>query len=267
MPHVVDGTEVMSLGYLLDPAETVEWRGPMLGAAFHILAANTASDAEVVIVDLPAGTGDVAQALFSFCPQARLLLVATAGEMALSDVRRATAQFATYHKDHLWGVIENMAYFSDDPNRRWLFGDQKDVPQFAAETGLIHLGTLPLARSADERRAAIEMLHPAAWIEQIRNGKRPVRDVSLSVLNQELKELLNEWQEQIADEKGGIKAFRRVTTPSHLQENLRTMIIRRGGDPDEAKYKKWQKQAYKKLETLLKDRLERHSLEDFKGET
>ena len=105
------------------------------------------------------------------------------------------------------------------------------------------------------------------WVEQIRNGKRPVRDVSLSVLSQELKELLDEWQKQIADEKGGIKAFRRVTTPSHLQENLRTMIIRHGGDPDERKYKSWLNRAYKQLASLLADRLERHSLEDFKSET
>ena len=263
LPHVVDGVEVMSLGYLLDPAETVEWRGPMLGAAFHILAANTTTEAEVVVVDLPAGTGDVAQALFSFCPQARLIMVATAGEMALSDVRRATAQFSAYHKKQLWGVIENMAYFADDPNRRWLFGDQEDVPQFAAETGLTHLGTLPLARTAEERRAAIESLNPAAWIAQIRNGKRPARDVSLRVLNDDLKELLDEWKKQIADEKGGISAFRRITTPSSLQENLRTMIIRRGGDPDEAKYKAWQKKAHQRLSSLLADRLERHSFTDF----
>ncbi|MGD9967654.1 MAG: P-loop NTPase [Hyphomonadaceae bacterium] len=143
-PLEAHGLKTMSIGYLVDPAAPMIWRGAMATSAVRQMIDEVVwGDLDVLLLDLPPGTGDVQVTLVQRVPLAGAVIVSTPQEMALADVRRGLAMFEKTHAPVL-GVIENMAYFeTSDGQRAHIFGEG-GAKRVAAEAGAPFLGEIPI---------------------------------------------------------------------------------------------------------------------------
>lgn len=143
-PLDAHGLKTMSIGYLVDPASPMIWRGAMATSAVRQMLDEVVwGPLDVLLLDLPPGTGDVQVTLVQRVPLAGAVIVSTPQEMALADVRRGLAMFEKTHAPVL-GVIENMAYFeAPDGSRTHIFGEG-GARRIAAETGAPFLGEIPI---------------------------------------------------------------------------------------------------------------------------
>ncbi|MFM1901067.1 sodium:proton antiporter [Synechococcus sp. BS56D] len=120
------GLAMVSMGLLIDEDQPVIWRGPMLnGIIRQFLYQVNWGERDVLVVDLPPGTGDAQLSLAQAVPMAGVLIVTTPQQVALQDARRGLAMFRQMSIPVL-GVIENMSEFipPDQPERRYaLFGE------------------------------------------------------------------------------------------------------------------------------------------------
>src|SRR5579884_429909 len=110
IPVVAHGIRFLSLGQLVSPGHALAWRGPMAtGALANLLDADW-GDAELLIVDLPPGTGDVQLSLIQRSRPAGAIIVSTPQDLSLIDARRA---FDLFNKTSVpvLGIIENMATY------------------------------------------------------------------------------------------------------------------------------------------------------------
>ena len=117
VPLTAHGLKVMSIGFIADEGAPMIWRGPMASSAVRQMASDVrwgTEDAplDVLVVDLPPGTGDVQLTLVQKLKIDGVVIVSTPQEIALIDARRAAAMFRKTATPIL-GVIENMAYFPD----------------------------------------------------------------------------------------------------------------------------------------------------------
>lgn len=111
------GLKIMSIGLLVDEAAPMIWRGPMASSALNQLLNDVAwgSEAEpldVLVIDMPPGTGDIQLTLAQRVQLSGAVVVSTPQDVALIDVRRGVSMFEKTRVPIL-GVIENMAYFPD----------------------------------------------------------------------------------------------------------------------------------------------------------
>ena len=139
VPHVAHGLKAMSVGLLTKADDAMIWRGPMASQAITQMLTQTrwgAEDAplDVLVVDLPPGTGDVQLTLIQKTPLDGAVIVSTPQEVALADARRAHTLFQRVNVPTL-GLIENMS----GP----VFG-QGGAEAEAARLGVAFLGDLPL---------------------------------------------------------------------------------------------------------------------------
>ncbi|MGD9979970.1 MAG: P-loop NTPase [Hyphomonadaceae bacterium] len=143
-PLEAHGLKTMSIGYLVDSASPMIWRGAMATSAVRQMIEEVVwGDLDVLLLDLPPGTGDVQVTLVQRVPLAGAVIVSTPQEMALADVRRGLAMFEKTHAPVL-GVIENMAYFeAPDGKRTHIFGEG-GARRVAAEAGAPFLGEVPI---------------------------------------------------------------------------------------------------------------------------
>ena len=138
------GLKTMSIGYLVDASSAMIWRGAMATSAVRQMVDEVAwGDLDVLLLDLPPGTGDVQLTLLQRVPLAGAVIVSTPQEMALADVRRGLAMFEKTHAPIL-GVIENMAYSETaDGARAHIFGEG-GAKRTAAQAGVPFLGEIPI---------------------------------------------------------------------------------------------------------------------------
>ncbi|MBS0386030.1 MAG: Mrp/NBP35 family ATP-binding protein [Proteobacteria bacterium] len=138
------GLKTMSIGYLVDPSSPMIWRGAMATSAVRQMIDDVVwGDLDVLLLDLPPGTGDVQLTLLQRVPLAGAVIVSTPQEMALADVRRGLAMFEKTRAPIL-GIIENMAYFeSPDGARSYIFG-AGGARRTAAQAGAPFLGEIPI---------------------------------------------------------------------------------------------------------------------------
>lgn len=144
-PLVAHGVTMMSIGLMLDPAKAVVWRGPMLmGALQQMLGQVEWGELDVLIVDLPPGTGDVQLTLCTKSELSGAIVVSTPQDVALLDARKALDMFATL-KTPVLGLIENMSMFvcPDCGAEHQIFG-QGGVAAEAEKMGVPLLGALPI---------------------------------------------------------------------------------------------------------------------------
>ncbi len=116
-PLRAHGLKLMSIGFLVDEAAPMIWRGPMASSALRQMIhdvrwATQDEPLDVLVVDLPPGTGDVQLTLIQKLTLNGAVIVSTPNEIALIDARRAASMFGKTGTPIL-GVIENMAYFQD----------------------------------------------------------------------------------------------------------------------------------------------------------
>ena len=110
-PLHAHGVTFMSIGLMLDPDKAVVWRGPMLmGALQQMISQVNWGDLDVLIVDLPPGTGDVQLTLCQRAQPTGAIVVSTPQDVALLDARKAMDMFNTL-KTPILGLIENMSLF------------------------------------------------------------------------------------------------------------------------------------------------------------
>jgi ATP-binding protein involved in chromosome partitioning len=115
------GVKVMSIGFIVEPGTANIWRGPMASSALRSLMNSnwgTASEPlDVLVIDLPPGTGDIQLTLVQKLKMDGVVIVSTPQEIALIDARRAAQMFEKTGAPIL-GVVENMAYFADSSGAR-----------------------------------------------------------------------------------------------------------------------------------------------------
>ena len=135
VPPVKGDLKLMSIGFFLDGNEPVMWRGPMLHRALEQFLTDVHwGDIDVLVVDMPPGTGDVAISLGQLLPRAEVLVVTTPQRLA-QDVASRAASMARKTNMRLLGVVENM---SGD-----VFGHGGGAA-LAAELDVPLLGVIPL---------------------------------------------------------------------------------------------------------------------------
>ena len=145
IPLHAHGVTVMSIGLMMDPDKAVIWRGPMLmGALQQMLGQVEWGELDVLIVDLPPGTGDVQLTLCQKSEVSGAIVVSTPQDVALLDARKALNMFDTLNTPVL-GLIENMSQFTcpDCGATHDIFG-QGGVKAEAEKLGVPLLGALPI---------------------------------------------------------------------------------------------------------------------------
>ncbi|MEB3332965.1 MAG: Mrp/NBP35 family ATP-binding protein [Synechococcaceae cyanobacterium] len=140
------GIAMVSMGLLIDPDQPVIWRGPMLnGIIRQFLYQADWGERDVLVVDLPPGTGDAQLSLAQAVPMAGVLIVTTPQGVSLQDARRGLAMFQQMDVPVL-GVIENMTAFipPDAPAFRYELFGRGGGQRLADEAGVPLLAQLPL---------------------------------------------------------------------------------------------------------------------------
>jgi ATP-binding protein involved in chromosome partitioning len=144
-PLIAHGVTMMSIGLMLKDDEAVIWRGPMLMGALQQLLNQVAwGELDVLIIDLPPGTGDVQLTLCQRTHLTGAIVVSTPQDVALLDARKALDMFQKL-KTPVLGLIENMSTYicPNCGNEAHLFG-HGGVAAEAARLDLPFLGELPL---------------------------------------------------------------------------------------------------------------------------
>lgn len=155
-----DGVPVLSMGFLVKPAQALAWRGPMAGNALSQLIDAQWGDAELLLIDLPPGTGDVQLSMLQKHKPDGAVLVSTPQDLALIDAARA-GQLFDQGKVPVIGLVENMAGYQcphcgeiSDPFGKGGFEDM------AQKVDIPFLGRIPLAMPI--REAGDSGVPPAA---------------------------------------------------------------------------------------------------------
>ncbi len=145
------GVAVISMGMFVGDGTPIIWRGPMLTKLIVEFLRNCDwGDLDVLVMDLPPGTGDVQLTLTQQVPITGGVIVTTPQDVALADVRRGIEMFRQMHAPVL-GVIENMSYHlcPGCGARAELFGHGGGAAM-ARQLGVPFLGEVPLAREVCE---------------------------------------------------------------------------------------------------------------------
>ncbi|MFN8077923.1 MAG: Mrp/NBP35 family ATP-binding protein [Kineosporiaceae bacterium] len=123
MPPVSHDVKVISIGMFVPGNQPVVWRGPMLHRALEQFLADVYwGDLDVLLLDLPPGTGDVAISMAQLLPTAELLVVTTP-QTAAAEVAERAGAIALQTKQQIIGVVENMSWLElPDGTRMELFG-------------------------------------------------------------------------------------------------------------------------------------------------
>jgi len=123
MPPTAHGVKVISIGMFTKDNTPVVWRGPMLHRALQQFLADVFwGDLDVLLLDLPPGTGDIAISVAQLVPNAEILVVTTPQRAAAEVAQRAGA-IALQTRQRLIGVVENMSWLEmPDGSRSHLFG-------------------------------------------------------------------------------------------------------------------------------------------------
>ena len=140
------GIAMVSMGLLIDANQPVIWRGPMLnGIIRQFLYQVDWGERDVLVVDLPPGTGDAQLTLAQAVPMAGVVVVTTPQLVSLADARRGLAMFLQMGVPVL-GVVENMSAFipPDAPHKRYAIFGSGGGATLAAEAGVALLAELPL---------------------------------------------------------------------------------------------------------------------------
>lgn len=144
-PLEAHGLKLMSIGFLIDVDQPVVWRGPrVMGATQQLLKDVAWGPLDVLIVDMPPGTGDVQLTMVQQAPLSGAVIVSTPQDLALIDARKGLAMFQKVNVPIL-GVIENMTSFicPHCGGESHIFG-HGGAEETAAMLGCEFLGGVPL---------------------------------------------------------------------------------------------------------------------------
>jgi ATP-binding protein involved in chromosome partitioning len=151
IPKTAHGLKAMSMGFLVPEDTAMIWRGPMvMGALQQMLRDVEWGALDVLVVDMPPGTGDAQLTLAQTVPLAGAVIVSTPQDLALIDAARGVAMFRKVEVPVL-GLVENMSGFvcPNCGHETAIFG-HGGARQEAARLGIRFLGEVPLAMAIRE---------------------------------------------------------------------------------------------------------------------
>lgn len=138
------GIRVMSMGFLIDEDSPVVWRGPLIMKTIQQFSNNVKwGELEILVIDLPPGTGDAQLSLVQVIPLDGVVIVTTPQEAAAGVARRGARMFSKVNVPIL-GVAENMSYLKNgEGERQYIFG-QGGGKKVSDALGTDLLGQVPL---------------------------------------------------------------------------------------------------------------------------
>ena len=190
LPPVAHGVKVISIGMFVPPGRPVVWRGPMLHRALEQFLSDVYwGDLDVLLLDLPPGTGDVAISVAQLLPNSELVVITTP-QVAAAEVAERAGAIALQTRQRIVGVIENMSWLEQpDGSRLEVFGSGggaavADSLSRATGTAVALLGQVPLdlelraagdagtpvVAAAPESGAARVLTHVAAGLARRSRG-------------------------------------------------------------------------------------------------
>lgn len=190
LPPVAHGVKVISIGMFVPPGRPVVWRGPMLHRALEQFLADVYwGDLDVLLLDLPPGTGDIAISVAQLLPNSEIVVITTP-QVAAAEVAERAGAIAIQTRQRIVGVVENMSWLEQpDGTRLEVFGSGggaavADSLSRATGSGVALLGQIPLdlalreagdggtpvVASAPESGAARVLAHVAAGLANRSRG-------------------------------------------------------------------------------------------------
>ena len=175
MPPAANGVKVISIGMFTPGNAPVVWRGPMLHRALQQFLADVYwGDLDVLLLDLPPGTGDIAISVAQLVPNAEILVVTTP-QQAAAEVAERAGSIALQTHQQIVGVVENMSWLDlPDGSRMELFGSgggQAVADSLSQSTGtsVPLLGQIPIdqqVREGGDGGAPVVISDPASAAAQ-----------------------------------------------------------------------------------------------------
>lgn len=151
IPFSKFGIQAISLGFFIEEARSIVWRGPMLHGTLKKMLDNVAwGELDLLLIDLPPGTGDVLLSLSQLLTGSGALIVCTPQEVAMLDAIKAINAFDQLDIP-LWGIVENMAGFEVPDTKQifHIFGQGK-AQELATRFHTQVIGSIPLISAIRE---------------------------------------------------------------------------------------------------------------------
>ena len=154
--------QCMSMGFLVDEQTPMIWRGPMVISAIKTMTQKVLwKERDVIIVDMPPGTGDTQ---LTFAQEVKVdgaIIVSTPQDLALLDVKRGIQMFDKTGVKIL-GLIDNMSYFKGEDNKEYKIFGESGVEKTAKEFNKEFLGHIPIHQ---DLRSSVDNGHPLTHAE------------------------------------------------------------------------------------------------------
>jgi len=162
MPVTKYNAQCMSMGLLVDEQTPMIWRGPMVISAIKTMTQKVLwRDRDVIVIDMPPGTGDTQ---LTFAQEVKVdgaIIVSTPQDLALLDVKRGIQMFDKTGVKIL-GLIDNMSYFKGDDNKEYKIFGESGVERTAKEFNKEFLGHIPIHQ---DLRSSVDNGHPLTHAE------------------------------------------------------------------------------------------------------
>ncbi len=153
LPMMAHGVKCISIGSLIDEKQAGVWRGPMVTKILYqlIRSVNWKSDGkevDVMIIDMPPGTGDVYLSVAEKFPLAGIVIVSTPQSLSVIDVVKSIDCFEKL-KIPILGIIQNMSYLEINGEKKYVFG-KDGAKNLAEKLGINFLGNVPLMQEISD---------------------------------------------------------------------------------------------------------------------
>lgn len=162
LPKISNGVKCISIASIIDFEAAGVWRGPMVTKILQQLIRsvnwkNDAVDVDIMLLDMPPGTGDVYLSIAERFPLNGVILVSTPQSLALIDLVKSINCFEKL-KIPILGLIENMSYLEINGEKHYIFG-QEAAQEFSKELKIKFFGKIPLipeiAKLSDAKKLAV----------------------------------------------------------------------------------------------------------------
>lgn len=173
------GLKVMSMGFMVDEETPMIWRGPMVMSALTQMLREVAwGELDVLVVDMPPGTGDAQLTMAQQVPLAGAVVVSTPQDLALIDARKGLSMFRKVDVP-LLGIVENMSYFiAPDTGKRYDIFGHGGARKEAERLNVPFLGEVPLHMDI---RAHSDNGTPVTVVEPDSEHAKIYRDIASKV--------------------------------------------------------------------------------------
>jgi ATP-binding protein involved in chromosome partitioning len=153
LPIMAHGVKCISIGSMIDESAAGVWRGPMITKILHQLIRSVnwrcdGKEVDVMIVDMPPGTGDVYLSMAEKFPLTGVIVVSTPQSLSVIDVVKSIDCFAKLNIPII-GLIQNMSYLESEGKKQYIFG-KDGAKKLAQNLKINFLGELPIMQEISD---------------------------------------------------------------------------------------------------------------------